>query len=96
MVVIVLANASTLSTLILISETFSIRSNSLYTFKATKQMHIYETIRTYAKQARGAMTRYILLHRLETPEEIIRFEWEGFQFNKEISDTERYIFTRAR
>ena len=41
------------------------------------------------------MTRYILLHRLETPEEIIRFEWEGFQFNKEISDTERYIFTRA-
>ena len=32
----------------------------------------------------------------ETPEEIIRFEWEGFQFNKEISDTERYIFTRAR
>ena len=56
----------------------------------------YETIRTYAKQARGAMTRYILLHRLETPEEIIRFEWEGFQFNKEISDTERYIFTRAR
>ena len=56
----------------------------------------YETIRTYAKQARGAMTRYILLHRFETPEEIIRFEWEGFQFNKEISDTERYIFTRAR
>ena len=56
----------------------------------------YETIRTYAKQARGAMTRYILLHRLETPEEIIRFEWEGFQYNKEISDTERYIFTRAR
>ena len=27
---------------------------------------------------------------------ISRFEWEGFQFNKEISDTERYIFTRAR
>ena len=40
MVVIVFANASTLSTLILISETFSIRSSSLYTFKATKQMHI--------------------------------------------------------
>ena len=56
----------------------------------------YETIRTYAKQARAAKTRYFLLHRLETPEEIIRFEWEGFQFNKEISDTERYIFTRAR
>lgn len=42
------------------------------------------------------MTRYILLHRLETPEEIIRFEWEGFQFNKEISDTERYIFTPSQ
>lgn len=56
----------------------------------------YEMIRTYAKQARGAMTRYVLLHRLETPEEIIRFEWDGFQFNEEISDSERYIFTRAR
>ena len=59
-------------------------------------LDVWGAFDTYAKQARGAMTRYILLHRLETPEEIIRFEWEGFQFNKEISDTERYIFTRAR
>lgn len=56
----------------------------------------YETIRTYAKQARGAMTRYILLHRLETPGRNNPVRVGGFQFNKEISDTERYIFTRAR
>lgn len=54
----------------------------------------YETIRTYAKQARGAMTRYILLNRIKSPEKMKEFEWEGFRFNETISDTGKYIFSR--
>lgn len=54
----------------------------------------YETIRTYAKQARGAMTRHILLNRIENPEKLRTFEWNDFRWNKKISDEEKYIFTR--
>lgn len=54
----------------------------------------YETIRTYAKMARGEMTRYILLNRLNKPEELQGFQWDGFRYNAELSDTHRYIFTK--
>lgn len=54
----------------------------------------YETIRTYAKQARGAMTRHILLNRIEEPEKLRTFEWDRFRWNKELSDEEKYVFTR--
>lgn len=54
----------------------------------------YETIRSYAKQARGAMTRHILKSRMESPEKIRSFEWNGFRYNEKISDNEKYIFTR--
>ena len=54
----------------------------------------YETIRTYAKQARGAMTRHILLNRIEEPEKLRTFVWNDFRWNKDISDEEKYVFTR--
>lgn len=54
----------------------------------------YETIRTYAKQARGAMTRHILLNRIEDPEKLRAFEWNKFRWNKDLSDREKYVFTR--
>lgn len=54
----------------------------------------YETIRTYAKQARGAMTRHILLNRIEEPEKLRTFVWNNFRWNKDISNEEKYIFTR--
>lgn len=54
----------------------------------------YETIRTYAKQARGAMTRHILLNRIEEPEKLRTFVWNDFRWNKDISNEEKYIFTR--
>ena len=60
MVVMVFANASTLSTLILIYETFSIRSNSLYTFKATKQMHIWASMRLRVKWNMGRISIFDL------------------------------------
>lgn len=54
----------------------------------------YETVRTYAKMARGAMARYILLNRIESPEKLKDFEWKGFVFAPEISDRQKYIFVR--
>lgn len=54
----------------------------------------FETVRTYAKMARGEMTRYILQQRIETPEALKGFEWEGFRFNEAASGPERYLFTR--
>lgn len=54
----------------------------------------YETIRTYAKMARGEMTRYILLNRLTKPEELQKFQWDGFRYNARLSEGDRYIFTK--
>ena len=54
----------------------------------------YETIRTYAKIARGAMTRHIILNRLESPEQLTAFTWENFRVNPELSDGSTYTFTR--
>lgn len=56
----------------------------------------YETVRTYAKICRGAMTRHIVRQRIESPDELVTFMWNGFAFNPEISDAERYVFTRER
>lgn len=56
----------------------------------------YETIRTYAKIARGAMTRYIVMNRVEDPEELKAFNWSGYTFNADLSDEERYFFTRMK
>lgn len=55
----------------------------------------YETIRTYAKMARGEMTRYILLNRIEEPEKIKQFEWDAFRFNAKLSDNTNYIFVKS-
>lgn len=49
------------------------------------------TVVIYTKMARGAMTRYIIKNRIENPEEIKSFEWEGFHFHKE--DTKSGIYT---
>lgn len=54
----------------------------------------YETIRTYAKMARGEMTRYILKNRIEKPELLKQFKWDGFEFRKELSDEQHYIYTK--
>lgn len=56
----------------------------------------YETIRTYAKMARGEMTRYILENRIETPGHIRRFQWDGFRYVPELSDESHYIFVQEK
>ena len=54
----------------------------------------YKMIGIYAKKARGLMSRFILLNRLKNPEEIKEFDYEGYQFNKELSKGDQWVFTR--
>lgn len=54
----------------------------------------FKTIMVYAKKARGLMTQYILKNRLENPEDIKDFDWEGYSYNAKLSDDTNWLFTR--
>ena len=48
-----------------------------YTYKGGR----LSTVVVYAKMCRGEMTRFILKNRIENPEDLKTFEWEGYRFN---------------
>ena len=45
-----------------------------------------KSVTVYAKSCRGAMTRFIIKNRLESPEDLFRFEYEGFVFKPGYGD----------
>lgn len=51
------------------------------------------TVVIYAKMCRGEMTRFILKNRIENPEQIKSFEWEGFCYNENESSGDHWVFT---
>ncbi len=53
----------------------------------------WKTVVVYTKMARGAMARHLLKGRIETPDTLEAFEWEGFRFNPQRSDNHNYIYT---
>ena len=54
----------------------------------------YKTIAIYAKKARGMMTDYIIQNKIEDPEGIKDFDYEGYHFNADLSSDREWIFTR--
>ena len=48
------------------------------------------TVVSYAKMGRGRMTRYILKNRIESPEDLKAFSWQGFKLDA-IRSTERTL-----
>lgn len=67
----------------------------------TPQFHVWKqgklaTIVVYTKMSRGEMARFILKNRVENPEELKKFSWEGFEFNESLSDGNQYIFTNGK
>lgn len=54
----------------------------------------YKMIGIYAKKARGLMTRYILLNRLQDPQDIKSFDYEDYKFNESLSKGDQWVFTR--
>ena len=51
-----------------------------------------KTVVVYTKMCRGEMTRYILKNRIDAPEMLKRFEWEGFRFDAGGSRGDDWLF----
>lgn len=54
----------------------------------------WTTIVVYTKMCRGEMSRFILKQRLTTVEELLNFQWEGFEYNPTLSTTDHPVFTQ--
>ncbi|WP_291528485.1 peroxide stress protein YaaA [Bacteroides sp. UBA939] len=52
-----------------------------------------KTIVIYAKMCRGEMTRFIIRNRIEHPEGLKAFTWEGFAFDESRSTDNHLMFT---
>ncbi len=50
------------------------------------------TVAVYAKMCRGEMTRFILKNRIEQPEQLKAFEWEGFSYDAASSNAQTLRF----
>ena len=55
---------------------------------------VYKIISFFAKKARGLMSRFIIQHRLTSPEEIKQFDVAGYGFNKAESNETEWVFKR--
>ncbi|MEO0403814.1 MAG: peroxide stress protein YaaA [Bacteroidota bacterium] len=54
----------------------------------------YKTLMTYAKNARGAMARYIVKNSITEINDIKSFDLNGYQYNERLSDETTFYFTR--
>lgn len=54
----------------------------------------YKIISFAAKRARGLMARYAIVHRLQTPAALQRFDLEGYAFDAGASTVDRLVYRR--
>ncbi len=54
----------------------------------------YQFITVYGKNARGAMTRFILRNRIEKADDLRAFDEDGYYFNARLSGEDEWYFTR--
>ncbi|MBJ3813515.1 peroxide stress protein YaaA [Shimwellia pseudoproteus] len=54
----------------------------------------FKVISFYAKKARGLMSRYIITHRLSTPEQLTAFDSDGYYFDSATSSDRELVFKR--
>jgi cytoplasmic iron level regulating protein YaaA (DUF328/UPF0246 family) len=64
----------------------------------TPEFHVWKgdkltTVVVYTKMARGEMVRFILKNRVERPEELTHFRWEGFELDASRSEGGKLVFT---
>lgn len=67
----------------------------------TPEFHVWKgsklgTIVVYTKMCRGEMTRFVLKNRIEDPERLKSFSWEGFEYNERLSDDRKMIFINGK
>jgi len=56
----------------------------------------YKIISFYAKKARGLMVRYMIDKRVSTPQELEKFDYEGYQYDAEQSSDKAMVFMRKQ
>ena len=56
----------------------------------------YKFIQFYAKKARGLMARYLIDNRVDDPEALKGFDYEGYSYNAALSDDNEWVFTRRQ
>lgn len=54
----------------------------------------YKIVMTFAKNARGRMTRYIVDNQLTKSEEVKSFDWDGYRYHEALSTETDWVFTR--
>tara|TARA_B100000686_G_C16716447_1_gene932327 strand:- start:838 stop:1611 length:774 start_codon:yes stop_codon:yes gene_type:complete len=54
----------------------------------------YKIISFYAKKARGLMARYMIQNQIKNPEDLRKFNSEGYAYNESLSNTGDLVFTR--
>lgn len=55
----------------------------------------YKTIMTYAKSARGLMSRYIIKNKITNSDDLRGFDYENYVFNNDLSTDNEMMFTRG-
>jgi cytoplasmic iron level regulating protein YaaA (DUF328/UPF0246 family) len=61
----------------------------------TKGGH-YRILSFFAKRARGSMANHIIVNRLKNPDDLKKFDIDGYRFDKESSTEDRLVFLRAK
>lgn len=51
-----------------------------------------KTLATLAKMARGHMVRYVMENQIENPEDIKKFDWNGYVYEESLSNGTKYVF----
>ena len=54
----------------------------------------YKTIMVFAKRARGAMARFIVVNNISNPEDIKAFDTDGYRYDENLSTENDWVFTR--
>ena len=53
-----------------------------------------KTMATYAKMARGQMIKYIIENKIDNPEDLKNFTFNGYKFDHNLSTNKKYVFIR--
>ncbi|HCJ30725.1 MAG TPA: peroxide stress protein YaaA [Pseudomonas sp.] len=54
----------------------------------------YKIISFYAKKARGLMSRYVIKERIERPEQLKNFSYDGYRYSPDDSSADHLVFLR--
>jgi len=57
---------------------------------------VFKVVSFHAKRARGLMARFAIENRVTNPEQLQKFQSEGYAFASEVSDSHKLVFRRSQ